>query len=459
MFSSYCIAVFVFIVSQAKKFLDLFLLLSSPEGTERNESPLVICLLGEVVQVLSPARRQKFQEHLLKKCKDHLHSPSNAITLGLLQLLVFKMPTECKGRVDILRRLCSVVTECCTNEQQLDEDEDEGDQHDFDKSDRDATTYTLVSRSTAATAITALVGMLEKLCGEMDILLKLSIKTSKVGKTSGAPSLIGSGDSTISDLWGEDVMDTCTANDMCAKEESEWRVNDHICRSLNNAMDIALSFLSFKSAGVVSHGILALFLKMVKLHVKITKLVSGSPAAERQQVTISQKYRSYRDLALNVATNVSQHLNRYITEVHNILDDPPGRQKKKGSASGGKAVHAKLSRLIPELIFQTEEIDLNVIKLMTGLKERDKVQTLISFYIQLQHVYSVVVFLCRVLFQNGCAKSPLEISASLRPPYHSTIREPSRAAKRGKATSPDMKTERKFMETVKKQRMKTETNQ
>jgi hypothetical protein len=36
-------------------------------------------------------------------------------------------------------------------------------------------------------------------------------------------------------------------------------------------------------------------------------------------------------------------------------------------------VNTKLSRLIPELIFQTEEIDLNVIKLMTGLKERDKV--------------------------------------------------------------------------------------
>lgn len=103
----------------------------------------------------------------------------------------------------------------------------------------------------------------------------------------------------------------------------------------------------------------------------------------------------HRDLSLNMATNVAQSLNRYVTEVYNLLDNQQqqsgggrgrgrggGRRKGAGAAaqgSGGKAVHAKLSRLIPELSFQMEEIDLNVIKLMSGLKERDKVGIIVLY--------------------------------------------------------------------------------
>jgi hypothetical protein len=373
-----CISFFLFILIlilfQAKKFLELFLLLSAPEGTERNESPLVLSLLGEVVEVLTPARRQKFQEYILKKCRDHLQSPSNAMTLGLLQLLMYKLSSDSKGRLENVRGLSSLVAECCTTEQQLDEHEAEDDEDDYENVERDVTTYTLVTKNTSATAITTLVGMLEKMCGEMDTLLKLSVKTTKVNRTilSSAPSMCAgerASTSLMKDLWGSDVSNTLTANNLNEKEDDDWRVNDQICKSLKKAMDIAVVFLTFKSPGVVCHTLLALFLKLVKLQVRMTKLMSSSPAAQRSQVSSSTTYISFRDLSLNMATNISQQLNRYITEVHNILDERRGR----GQRNGGKAVNTKLSRLIPELIFQTEEIDLNVIKLMTGLKERDKV--------------------------------------------------------------------------------------
>jgi hypothetical protein len=373
-------------VEQAKKFLDLFLLLSAPDGTERSESPLVVSLLGEVAEVLSPARRQKFHESILKKCHEHLHSPSGAMTTALLQLLVFKMPADCRSRVDSVRRLCLLVTECCSTEQHLDDDDEESD--DDNRVERDLTTYTLVTKQTAAIAITTLVGMLDKMCGEMDLLLKLSTKSAKVSRasasslrlaaaSSSSSSSFTSADATMSDLWGGDVMDTCPANDVGEGEAVGWHVNDQICRSLRTCMDIAVHFLSFKSPGAVCHSVLALFLKLTKLQVKLTKLVAASSAAERAHVTTSPQYQSFRDLSLNMSTSVSQSLNRYVTEVHNLLGGPGGGARKGSSAqsSGGKAVHTKLSRLIPELIFQTEEIDLNVIKLMTGLKERDKVRT------------------------------------------------------------------------------------
>ena len=302
------------------------MLLSAPEGTERHESPLVVSLLGEVAEVLSPPRRQKLQETVLKKCHDHLLCPTSAMTAALLHLLVFKLSTTGKSRVESIRRLCLLVTECCSTEQQLDadDDEEEDEEDDEEREGRDITTYTLVTKLSAATAINALVGMLDKMCGEMDTLLKLSIRTAKIAKATAAATttatattttssstlsshhmsgkLTGTGAGTsdmINVMWGgekEDMMHTCTANAVNEKEGhmEKWYANDAICTRLKVCMDIAVHFLSFKSSGAVCHALLALFLKLIKLQVRITKVVCGSPAAERANVTTSPQYLSFR---------------------------------------------------------------------------------------------------------------------------------------------------------------------
>lgn len=362
---------------QARKFLDLFLLLSAPDGHERCEGPLVVSLLAEVAEVISPARRQKFQGTVLKKCSEHLNDPSSAITVSLLQLLVNKLPRDAQSRMENLRQMCSLVAECCTTEQQFDEDREDNNEDDEDV-ERDVTTYTVVTKRTAATAITSLVGMLDKMCGEMDLLMKLSAKTMKVSKvTSSLSCLTESSSATGSNnsmqhVWGDDIMHTGAASNEIGELDG-WRVNDQICQALRVCMDTAALFLEFKSPGAVSHSILGLFLKLIKLQVKMTKLVNSMSAMDRAEVMTSPRYHSFRDLSLNMSSSLSKALNRYVTEVHNLLGGQQRGRHQKGAPSGGKALHKKLSRLIPELIYQTEEYDLSIIKLMGGMKERDKV--------------------------------------------------------------------------------------
>ena len=348
-------------------------MMCTPDGAERNESPAVILLLSEVCEALTPARRLKFQEIVLCECRDRLSIPTTAVTTSLLQLLIYVMPADSKSRIEITRRLCLLIADCCTTEQNLQNDEDD---ENYDMEEVEMVTYTIVSKKTAASAIITVVGMLDKMCSEIDCLMRISIRTAKAIKATNTCSFAStsatSRDATVAALWGgDDLSPSCTNPDVSRDKDMKiLRVNDEICKAIKTCMEMAAHFLSFKSPGVVSHCILALFMKLIKLQVKMAKINGGKPAAERALVVTSPLFQSFREMSLSMATTISQNLNRYVTEVHNVLD---GLERSVAKASSGKTVYNKLSRLIPDLMFQMEEIDLNVIKLMSGLKDRDKV--------------------------------------------------------------------------------------
>lgn len=367
-------------------------------------TPTLVCILGELLAVyrMSSAERDAITDSFIKDCKSNLHLPRPQITQALIEFLVFASPASCEKRLSRTAGVAKLIAACLEaapiSQEENSDAEEKGSPECF----------TILNFSTLPTAISALLAIVDKAATEIDSLLKLKDKvfTAKKGKASvrggTADGHISSEEESDGLLYSDDddddddcskrygsnsygtaellVEETGTAlqpidpNDIFAtahgpaRRMTSFDIDIEMCDTLRALISVLAAVIKPQRAlpGDRSERLMVLFTKLFRLEVKVAKILV------LQQVR--HLPRAFKQLAERTA-EAAFTIEDFLIVIQNSPSAPKPKKRKNVEKEEKDRDHdnavrsTKHAKIIPDLIYQMEQLDLQLIKLSNLCKD------------------------------------------------------------------------------------------
>ncbi|CAE7766451.1 unnamed protein product, partial [Symbiodinium microadriaticum] len=186
------------------------------------------------------------------------------------------------------------------------------------------------------------------MANEVDALSRLMAKSrmafaiSSSGGGAAAASSYAFGDSQRKAL----LLSCCDGDEGSGEDGvAMMDVDSAVYSTLNVCMRCAVKLLNLHSSTAVSPGVTSVLLKLYKIQVRLTKEVV-SVISKKLLSSASAIRPAFREMSHHTTSVVNPSVQAYLTQIHNELDH------KVSGAVAGKGARSKLSKSIPDLIYQ-----------------------------------------------------------------------------------------------------------
>lgn len=357
--------------THVKNFGKLFLAMHAMEA-EKNECPGVVCVISELFDILSmvPAAQKDSADNFLRYCKEKLSQPNGNLCRNLIQFTILHAAAD---PADRLKRAlqCSIMIKSAIkySEDEQEEAEPDSDAEDdplFASSSKSSSeTCVLVSCSGAYQAASCVIQIMEKACNEIELLYKLARKANaRYDKKS-------------------NVVYTWTQTNNNTVMNNPQELNTIICATLLRVVHVLEKLLQFELASI-SPKVLGVVVKVYKFLIKLSKEIATrvNKGVESASTCVIPMYRS---LCSRVIDQFATRLSDYLMHVRNAEysgagdisneseDEDNGRKQRKGKSAKIATVNQRLKKLVPDVIYQMEQLDVVFIRLSGALRGAEKV--------------------------------------------------------------------------------------
>jgi hypothetical protein len=354
-----------------KNFGKLFLAMHAMEA-EKAECPAIVSILAELFDVLVsvPAAQKDSADNFLRYCKEKLVNPNGNLCKGLMQLIVLHAAPD---PADRLRRAlqCGLMIKIAAQadrEGDIEADSDAEDEPLFLSVARGPCTSVLVSHSSMHHAAGSIVQMMEKACNEVELLYKLARKESlRFEKKS---SVVYAWIPAHGDRGG-------------GSGANPHELNTIICATLLRVVHVLEKLLQHELSSS-SVKLLGVIVKMYKFLVKLTKEITSrvNKGIEAASACVIPMYRT---LCSRVVDKLATKLSDYLMYIRNseysgehdddsdLSDDGDGGPRHRNKVVKKTTVNQRLKKLVPDVIYQIEQLDVMFIRLSGALRGAGKV--------------------------------------------------------------------------------------
>lgn len=354
-----------------KNFGKLFLAMHGMEG-EKSESSAIVCILAELFDVLGsvPTAQRDSADHFLRYCRDKLVNSSGSLSRGLIQLTILHAAPD---PADRLRRalqcglMIQAVALAAGADDSAEPDSDADDDPLFSAlAPQSAGNSVFVSTSSIHQAASIIILMMEKACNEIELLYKLAKKESvRFDKKSAA---------VFSWMQPEGARLSSTTN-------NPHELNNIICATLLRVIRV-LEKILHRELTSISVKLLSTIVKIYKFLIKLSKeiIVRVNKGIEAASTCVSPMYRT---LCFRVVDKLAVKLSGYLMHVRNVDystahdessdEGEDGPRQRKRNTSTKASVNQRLKKLVPDVIYQMEQLDVMFIRLSSALRGAEKV--------------------------------------------------------------------------------------
>lgn len=300
------------LIGSARKLQDMFLSVVSEEASaevRRSACPsLLLAVLGDVVYVMDSTAKKAFTAGFLAKCSSYIGAPSTSVAQSIIELLALLCPASPADRVERCKEVATMIDQYY---KRLTADSDESPPD-------NAEDRSFVSATTVDVSCEVLLGVFDKALVEMEYILKVRGQQQQTASSGEAGS----------DDEEEDVRPT----------DQEIVV---ICVILNRILTSMQHLIIVELGEDNVERLLVLLGKVYKVQVHITKAIVASKKSSLPE--------TFKYLMETVSSHVTPRISKFLMQVQN--------------SAGSRKLLMRFSRSIPALIFQMEQLDLQLIKL------------------------------------------------------------------------------------------------
>lgn len=318
-------------------------------------SATVISIIGELIVAAPTAERQKAISFLFTRCHSKIKNPSNTLSKALIQFFVLLCPSSPIERLNRLNDIALLIKQCAA-EKSRHEDENIN-------NNESLPTYTVIGMASYSSSLLCFLGILDKAYMETDSLMKWCEKKKKA-----VVSRLHSDDGHIS---SDDNDDDMTQQRHQHENPMLTGSNQLIWVALNKIMEagshLILNNIDYSPES--AELIVSFFTKLYKILVRITR-----GFIQHRVVELPLNYRSLIKLACDCNTN----LEKFINQLHNMKRGCSDADTVNGKKQKKSINRDKLAKIIPDLTFQMEQLDLQLIKLVGIVRDKSFITQLIK---------------------------------------------------------------------------------
>lgn len=284
---------------------------------EKGECIIVSAIINDILSVLPNESKKKLSQMLLKECDERLVNPTSQLTHYLIQFFFYTAGFTSYERYQYLKIIAEAIKQCCIDSNT----KESGGQRVGQE------TYYFVCDKSLGIAIGTTLTIIDSCLKEIELLFACLTKASTSKKF---------------------------------QQEQIERILVDLISSFGRCLEIMDCILHVRGYPNAVTVLLATFQKCYRVLIKLVKFSSigiSRGSLDGDQV-LSPAFRELFSITTN---SIAPKLQELFIHIHNSPDF------MKGKAKSGN----RLGKLIPDLIYLMEQLDMNILKLQSYYKGRD----------------------------------------------------------------------------------------